>query len=244
MLETAGKSLHHSCWSELTRQGVSLPLDRYSYGRRLLKLRPDALNIWFLLISTGQVSDSIRHLTILQSPVFLINSRFPPLCYTWLWFPIIGHVSSEVTHAVCRVPSTQLSHTPWYTLPNHLCRSSVRTTSTSCFLLILTCHVNPFRQDMVRIKSLVEGSRILTWLPSAMHLCFTLGIGWPCLDRLQTGNLDHSVWKGSFFQLSLLMSTFSLPIPPTTLTGCLPWLTECSATALLDWQRPWLRYWT
>ncbi len=44
MLETAGKSLHHSCWSELTRQGISLPLDRYSYGRRLLGFRPFASN--------------------------------------------------------------------------------------------------------------------------------------------------------------------------------------------------------
>ncbi len=35
-----------------------------------------------LLISTGQVSDSIRHLTILQSPVFLINSRLPHFSYT------------------------------------------------------------------------------------------------------------------------------------------------------------------
>ena len=35
VLETAGKSLRHSCRSELTRQGISLPLDRYSYGRRL-----------------------------------------------------------------------------------------------------------------------------------------------------------------------------------------------------------------
>src|SRR5699024_6219326 len=35
-VETALKSLHHSCGSELTRQGISLPSDRYSYGRRLL----------------------------------------------------------------------------------------------------------------------------------------------------------------------------------------------------------------
>src|SRR3954469_22080894 len=35
MLETVGKSLRHSCRSELTRQGISLPSDRYSYGRRL-----------------------------------------------------------------------------------------------------------------------------------------------------------------------------------------------------------------
>jgi len=37
-LETVEKSLHHSCRSELTRQGISLPLDRQSYGRRLLGL--------------------------------------------------------------------------------------------------------------------------------------------------------------------------------------------------------------
>src|SRR4029078_11035407 len=33
--ETVGKSLCHSCRSELTRQGISLPYDRYSYGLRL-----------------------------------------------------------------------------------------------------------------------------------------------------------------------------------------------------------------
>jgi len=35
-------------------------------------------HIFFSLYSTGQVSDPIHHLTILQSLVFLINSR-PPL---------------------------------------------------------------------------------------------------------------------------------------------------------------------
>ena len=33
--ETVSGSLHHSCRSELTRQGISLPEDRYIYGRRL-----------------------------------------------------------------------------------------------------------------------------------------------------------------------------------------------------------------
>ena len=33
------KSLHLSCGSELTRQGISLPWYRYSYGRRLLGLQ-------------------------------------------------------------------------------------------------------------------------------------------------------------------------------------------------------------
>src|SRR5699024_582114 len=38
MVETVGKSLRHSCRSELTRQGISLPYDGYSYHRRSLAL--------------------------------------------------------------------------------------------------------------------------------------------------------------------------------------------------------------
>src|SRR5690606_29295950 len=41
-VETAPPSLRHSCRSELTRQGISLPQDRYSYGRRLPGLRSRA----------------------------------------------------------------------------------------------------------------------------------------------------------------------------------------------------------
>ena len=39
IVETVPKSLRLSCGSELTRQGISLPKDRYSYGRRLLGLK-------------------------------------------------------------------------------------------------------------------------------------------------------------------------------------------------------------
>ncbi len=39
VVETVPKSLRLSCGSELTRQGISLPLDRYRYGRRLLGLK-------------------------------------------------------------------------------------------------------------------------------------------------------------------------------------------------------------
>jgi len=35
-------------------------------------------------ISTGQASDPILHFTILQSPVFLVNSRSPLFCYTYV----------------------------------------------------------------------------------------------------------------------------------------------------------------
>ena len=39
VVETVPKSLRLSCGSELTRQGIWLPSDRYSYGRRLLGLK-------------------------------------------------------------------------------------------------------------------------------------------------------------------------------------------------------------
>ena len=38
IVETVLKSLRLSCGSELTPHGLSLPSDRYSYGRRLLGL--------------------------------------------------------------------------------------------------------------------------------------------------------------------------------------------------------------
>jgi len=40
--------------------------------------------------------------------------------------PNKGHPSSEVTGAICLVPSTSFSQAPWYTLPVHLCRFGVR----------------------------------------------------------------------------------------------------------------------
>ena len=44
-----------------------------------------------------------------------------------------GHASSEVTRAICRVPSTQFSQAPWYTLPDHLCRFRVRSIAVELF---------------------------------------------------------------------------------------------------------------
>src|SRR4029077_16119313 len=42
LVETVIRSLRHSCRSELTRQGTSLPQHRHSYGRRLPGLRSRA----------------------------------------------------------------------------------------------------------------------------------------------------------------------------------------------------------
>lgn len=44
MLKTVRKSLNHSCRSQITRQGISLPQDDYSYRRRLPWLMTKAIN--------------------------------------------------------------------------------------------------------------------------------------------------------------------------------------------------------
>jgi len=40
--------------------------------------------------------------------------------------PRTGPPSRELTEVFCRVPSTQFSQAPWYSLPVHLCRFRVR----------------------------------------------------------------------------------------------------------------------
>ena len=78
MVETASKSLRLSCRSELTRQGISLPSDRYSYGRRLPGLGFAAspkLKAPRDLPAPGRRQTLYVALRLLQSPVFLVNSR-------------------------------------------------------------------------------------------------------------------------------------------------------------------------
>lgn len=77
ILETAGRSLCHSCASELTRQGITLPQDRHSYSRRLPEIPFFAQYASYSLTGTGQASDLIPRYSIQQSPVFLVNSRPP-----------------------------------------------------------------------------------------------------------------------------------------------------------------------
>ena len=56
----------------------------------------------------------------------MLNSRYPLACATQSCLRKVSHAYSEVTRAICRVPSAEFSHTPWYSLPDHLCRFRVR----------------------------------------------------------------------------------------------------------------------
>ena len=64
-----------------------------------------------------------------------------------------GHAYPEVTHVICRVPSTPFSQAPWYTLPVHQSRFRVRTIRRSYFLEPLRCQTNPIRTDNLRDPS-------------------------------------------------------------------------------------------
>ena len=61
--------------------------------------------------------------------------------------------SSEVTGAICRVPSVQFSQAPRYTLPDHLCRFRVRSIRWGYFLEPLRSLTNPIRSDNTRDPS-------------------------------------------------------------------------------------------
>jgi len=73
-----------------------------------------AVSCWVILLcnykelslqNTGQISDPIRHFEILQSPVFLVNSRSPLLLDALINTKSInGFSSPEVTKLFCRVP--------------------------------------------------------------------------------------------------------------------------------------------
>ncbi len=65
----------------------------------------------------------------------------------------MGHASSEVTRAICRVPSAEFSQAPWYSLPVHLCRFRVRSIWRSYFLGPLRRQTNPIRTDDTRDPS-------------------------------------------------------------------------------------------
>ena len=83
--------------------------------------------------------------------------------------------SSEVTRAICRVPSTPFSQAPRYSLPVHLCRFRVRSYRWSCFPEVPGCPPNPIRANNFRPSSIPAGWGVLTPFPSATAFALALG---------------------------------------------------------------------
>src|SRR4029078_7883090 len=135
VVETVPKSLRHSCRSELTRQGISLPYDRYSYGARLPGLRRKASPCGYPLPLTFRhragVSVYTAPCAAWHTPVFLLNSRLGRFSATQESFDVLytslSIPSYEVTVSLCRVPWPGFTRSPEAARLAHLCRFTVRT---------------------------------------------------------------------------------------------------------------------
>ena len=97
--------------------------------------------------------------------MFLLNSRYPLACATHSRLPEVSHAYSEVTRAICRVPSAEFSQAPWYALPVHLCRFRVRSIRWGYFLGPLRCTINPLRLYNTRDPSLTTRPTIINVVP-------------------------------------------------------------------------------
>ena len=147
--------------------------------------------------------------------------------------PLVGLAYPEVTRAICLVPSAWFSQTPRYSQPVHLCRFRVRSIFQCCFLDRSGRISNPIRRHSASRSSHLEGQGIFTLFPSTTAFALALGAGSPCADWPCAGTLGLSAGE-VLTLLSLLMSAFSLPIPPANLAVDLRRPTERSATTALS----------
>lgn len=74
--ETVEQSLCHSCRWELTPQGISLPLDYYSYNRRLLGLIKKAFTFFFTYQHWADITPYTSYYYLARSCVFVKQSLF------------------------------------------------------------------------------------------------------------------------------------------------------------------------
>ena len=76
-----------------------------------------------------------------------------------------GPASSEVTRAICLVPSTPFSQAPWYLLPVHLCRFRVRSVPRGYFLEGFSRPRNPITANDLTPPSTPERPRTINLVP-------------------------------------------------------------------------------
>ena len=141
-----------------------------------------------------------------------------------------GHASSEVTRAICRVPSTQFSQAPWYTLPDHLCRFRVRSIRWGYFLEPLRSQSNPIRTDNSRDPSHTTRPTNINVVPIDYPLRARLR-GRLTLLRLTLSRNPWSFGEGvshSLYRYSCQHSHFQYLQQPSR--DRLHWLMERSAT--------------
>src|SRR6476661_10628595 len=96
--ETVWPSLRHSCRSELTRQGISLPWDRYSYGRRSPGLQFKAslaLTSPFNLPAPGRRQPLYVVFDLAETCVFVKQSPYALHCGPLTWALLLPKLRSQ-----------------------------------------------------------------------------------------------------------------------------------------------------
>src|SRR3569833_2026563 len=131
--ETVWPSLRHTCRSELTRQGISLPKDRYSYGRRLPGLRFRACTPPLNLPAPGRRQTLYVVFRLRRALCYYYTVATPCFVPPQAGCPTQGLAYPEVTRVICLVPSASFSQAPGYALPVHLCRFRVRSITLVLF---------------------------------------------------------------------------------------------------------------
>ncbi len=142
-----------------------------------------------------------------------------------------GPSSSEVTRAICRVPSTPFSQAPRYALPVHLCRFGVR--SIMAGLFPGSPRPPPQSNKRKQLSAFVTPARLGTINPIPIDYGFRPRLRGPAHPaRINLAQEPLDLRRQCFSHcLSLLMSAFSLPMPPAHLAVHLRRPTERSATA-------------
>ena len=136
----------------------------------------------------------------------------------------------EVTGVICRVPSTPFSQAPRYALPVHLCRFGVRSMMPALFPG--SPRPPPQSTKRERLSAFVTSSRLGTINPIPIGYGSRPRLRGPANPaRINLAQEPLDLRRQSFsLCLSLLMSAFSLPIPPAHLAVHLHRPTERSAT--------------
>ena len=186
-------SLRHSCRSELTRQGISLPQDRYSYGRRLLGLQFSARTPPLNLPAPGRRQPLYVVFTTQQRSVFLLNSRYSLVCDPDQRLPFNQACLSQ--SYACNLPSSfniVLSSASVYSTNLPVSVQGTVNSLCSYFLCLVHYPYNPISKNNLPKPSLTLGAGILTSFPSTTPFSLALGTGSPCADYLYAGTLRFS----------------------------------------------------
>ncbi len=148
----------------------------------------------------------------------MINSRYPLVCATPIHLRIMG--SRFFRSYACNLPSSFniVLSSALYTLPDHLCRFRVRSIMMELFPGTASLPIQSNKNEQVTQSVTTTRPTNINVVPID-YACPPRLRGRLTLLRLTLSRNPCLSARGLSPPLSLLMSTFALPIPPEALTG-------------------------